>query len=481
MLDRESQHTEWKETWRDDYLRWVCGFANAQGGRLLLGVNDQGLVVGLSDALKLLEDLPNKVRDLLGIVVDVNLHAQGDLSYIELVVQAYPNPISYRGHYYMRSGSTLQELKGAALDRFLLGRQGRTWDGVPLPQFGLTDVSAQAMARFRQLAQRSGRLDVETLAESDAQLLDKLRLKDGAYYKRATSLLFAADPQRFVTGAFVKVGYFESQTELLYHDEVEGDLFHQVKNTLDLLMTKYLKAVISYEGIVRVETFPVPREALREALLNALVHRDYAVTAPVQIRVYEDRLRIWNPAVLPEGWTMDTLLGSHSSSPYNPAIANAFFRAGEIEAWGRGVERIFAACEAAGTPKPVLSYDPYDMWLEFAFDEAYLKALGAGRKLVAKVTPEVEAQVEAQVEWTATELSILRACQDQPCSSQQLVQAAGYSQRTGNFKRAMDRLLARGLIGYTVPDKPQSRLQKYKLTSAGRHWLIGVNAKDRRA
>jgi len=243
MLKQESQHTEWKETWRDDYLRWVCGFANAQGGRLLLGVNDKGQVVGLPDAAKLLEDLPNKARDLLGIVVDVNLHTEGDLSYIEVVVQAYPNPISYRGHYYMRSGSTLQELKGAALDRFLLGRHGRTWDGVPLPQFSLADVSAPAMARFRQLAQRSGRLDAETLSESDANLLDKLRLKEGAYYQRATALLFAADPQRFVTGAFVKVGYFESETELLYHDEVEGDLFHQVKTTLDLLLTKYLKAV----------------------------------------------------------------------------------------------------------------------------------------------------------------------------------------------------------------------------------------------
>ena len=202
---------------------------------MLLGVNDKGQVVGLPDAAKLLEDLPNKVRDLLGIVVDVNLHDEADLPYLEVVVQAYPNPISYRGHYYMRSGSTLQELKGAALDRFLLGRHGRTWDGVPLPQFSLADVSAPAMARFRQLAQRSGRLDAEALAytsvDSDAHLLDKLRLKEGAYFKRATALLFATDPQRFVTGAFVKVGFFESETELLYHDEVECDLFHQVQKS----------------------------------------------------------------------------------------------------------------------------------------------------------------------------------------------------------------------------------------------------------
>ena len=431
---------------------------------MLLGVNDKGQVVGLPDAAKLLEDLPNKVRDLLGIVVDVNLHTEADLPYLELVVQAYPNPISYRGHYYMRSGSTLQELKGAALDRFLLGRHGRTWDGVPLPKFSLADVSAPAMARFRQLAQRSGRLDAETLVESDAHLLDKLRLKEGAYFKRAAALLFAADPQRFVTGAFVKVGFFESETELLYHDEVEGDLFHQVKNTLDLLLTKYLKAVISYDGIVRVETFPVPRAALREALLNALVHRDNAVTAPVQIRVYENRLRMWNPAVLPEGWTLDTLLGAHSSSPYNPAIANAFFRAGEIEAWGRGVERIFAACEAAGSPKPVLRYDPYDMWVEFPFDPEYLKALWAGQgraeHVGAQVTPEVTPEVGRMLKLLKGEMS--RA---------ELMSALGLKDEKHFRTHYQQVALALGVLEMTVPDKPNSRLQKYKLTQAGRRWL----------
>ena len=390
-----------------------------------------------------------------------------------MVVQAYPNPISYRGHYYMRSGSTLQELKGAALDRFLLGRHGRTWDVVPLPQFSLADVSTPAMARFRQLAQRSGRLDAETLAESDANLLDKLRLKEGPYYQRATALLFAADPQRFVTGAFVKVGYFESETELLYHDEVEGDLFHQVKNTLDLLLTKYLKAVISYDGIVRVETFPVPRAALREALLNALVHRDYAVTAPVQIRVYENRLRIWNPAVLPEGWTLDTLLGAHSSSPYNPAIANAFFRAGEIEAWGRGVERIFAACAAAGTPKPLLRYQPFDMWMEFPFDPAYLKVLRAGQGQSGQTTPEVTEQVTEQVtvQVTVQVARLIVALGDQTLSLQELMQTLGLSHRPNFLALHLRPALAAQLIQMTVPDKPQSRLQKYRLTPAGRRWL----------
>ena len=129
----ESQNIEFKESWNDKYLQWICGFANAQGGRMFIGVNDKHEVVGVDNSKKLMEDIPNKVRDVLGIIVEVNLLDADGLDYIEVVVEAYPYPISYRGHYYQRSGATNQELKGAALDRFMLRRQGRTWDGVPVP------------------------------------------------------------------------------------------------------------------------------------------------------------------------------------------------------------------------------------------------------------------------------------------------------------------------------------------------------------
>jgi len=124
MNDRENQVVEWKEFWRDDYLRWICGFANAQGGRLVIGKNDRGETTGVKNARKLLVDLPNKIRDLLGIIAEVDLVIEGGKDILEIGVDSYPNPISYRGRYYVRSGSTLQELKGATLDRFLLRRQG---------------------------------------------------------------------------------------------------------------------------------------------------------------------------------------------------------------------------------------------------------------------------------------------------------------------------------------------------------------------
>jgi ATP-dependent DNA helicase RecG len=138
---KEHQHIEWKESWHDEYLKWICGFANAEGGVLVIGRNDKGAVTGLTHAKKLLEDIPNKVRDILGVMVDVNLREENAKDYLEIVVDPYPNPISYRGEYYYRAGSTNQALKGAALDRFLLRKQGRHWDGVPAPHFTVADLS----------------------------------------------------------------------------------------------------------------------------------------------------------------------------------------------------------------------------------------------------------------------------------------------------------------------------------------------------
>lgn len=175
--------------------------------------------------------------------------------------------------------------------------------------------------------------------------------------------------------ASVKIGYFRSAAELIYHDEVHGDLFTQARHITELLLSKYMKAVVTYEDIVRIERLPVPREVLREAVLNALVHRDYMNSAPIQIRVNDDRLVLWNPAVLSEGWTQQTLLEPHASQPHNPDIANTFFRTGEIEAWGRGIERILAACREAKTPTPQIRFDAGGIWTECVFSVDYLEAV----------------------------------------------------------------------------------------------------------
>jgi ATP-dependent DNA helicase RecG len=423
-------------------------------------VNDRGEAVGLRDARRLLEELPNKARDLLGMVVEVNLHEKDGKDILEIVTPAYPNPISYRGHYYQRSGSTLQELKGAALDRFLLRRYGRTWDGAPMPGVAVTDLSLAAFSHFRQLAAKSGRLEADALAETETALLEKLKLTEGHYLKRASVLLFHPDPSRLLTGAFVKIGFSRPDAELRYHDEINGDLFPQAGQTLELLLTKYLKVAIDYDGMVRVERFPVLRVALREAVLNALVHKDYMACTPVQIRVYDDRLTLWNPAVPPEGWTQQSLLEPHGSRPPNPDVANAFFRAGEIEAWGRGIERIFAACQAEGVSPPQIRFDSSGMWMEFVFGKAYLRLLHGSQEKMPSSTPHVTPHVTPEVERL---LAVLTGEMDRV----EIMRALGLKDRMHFSTRYLQTAIAQNLIEMTIPEKPKSRKQKYRLTLSG--------------
>jgi ATP-dependent DNA helicase RecG len=339
----ETQNIEYKAIWQEKYLRWICGFANAQGGIIHIGKDDNGEVVGVKNAKQLLEELPNKITTILGIVCDVNLHETTQGSYIEVAVDPQPNPVNYKGEYHYRSGSTKQELKGAALDKFLLQKYGRKWDSVPVPNVSINDLSLIALQRFRQKAAESRRVDEDILSDNVEHLLQDLQLIDenSGNLKRAAVLLFHPKPERFVTGAYIKIGFFQGDDdELAFQDEVHGSLMEQIDKAIDLLTTKYIIYAISYEGISRREKPSFPKTAMRESVLNAVAHKDYASAIPVQISVYPDRLVFWNAGYLPETIGIEKLLQKHPSIPYNPDIANALFRSGDIEVWGRGYRKI---------------------------------------------------------------------------------------------------------------------------------------------
>ncbi len=365
---QESQNIEWKEIWKDEYLKWICGFANASGGKIIIGKNDKGEIVGVKNSKKLLEDIPNKVKDILGILVDINLHKTRKGDYLEIVIEPQPFAVNYKGQYFYRSGSTRQELKGVALDKFLLEKKGRTWDSVLIPKISITELKNETLDFFKKLAVKNKRIEENILDENDENVLENLKLLEKSVLKRAAVLLFYPDPEKFVTGAFIKIGYFQSDTELIFQDEIHGNLFEQVEKTTEILFTKYIKAIISYDGIHRIETYEYPKEAIREALLNAIAHKDYAYGFPIQISVYNDKLMIWNEGRLPESWTVEKLLQKHSSKPRNPDIANAFFRAGYIEAWGRGTIKIVEQCQKHGLPTPEFKNDGSDFWITFKKD-----------------------------------------------------------------------------------------------------------------
>lgn len=347
----EQQNIEYKSSWHDDYLKWVCGFANAQGGVIFIGKDDNGQVLGVDDYKRLMDDIPNKIRNAMGITVEVNLHEENSLYFIEIITYPYSVPISLRGRYYYRSGSTKQELTGASLNEFLLRKSGKTWDDVIEPRATYDDIDENTIKIFIQDAEKSGRLP-ESGELSIPQLLDKLRLSENGQLKRGAVILFGKEPSRFYPNLFVKIGRFgKDDADLIFQENIEGNIITQVYAILEMLQYKFLVKKVSFEGINRIETNEYPIPALREVILNALVHRNY-MGAATQIRVYDDKIVFWNEGALPQGLSLEGLLGFHASQPRNTLIADVCFKGGYIDSWGRGVLKIYNSCKEAGLSNP---------------------------------------------------------------------------------------------------------------------------------
>jgi ATP-dependent DNA helicase RecG len=350
----ESQNIEWKESWRDEYLKWICGFANAKGGKIIIGKNDKGDVIGIDKYKKLMDDIPNKIQNQLGIVCDVDLKEYEDKKHIEIDVKPYDVPISYQGKYHYRSGSTKQELKGNALNEFLLKKAGKTWDDVIEPRASLDDIDISAIEAFKKGATSSKRMPFIAEENDIEPILDNLLLLENGQLKRSAILLFGKNPCRFYINAYVKIGRFgQTDDDLLFQEVVEGNAYQLADKTLDILDKKFLVSPISYQGLQRVEKWEYPYEAIREVILNAIVHRDY-MGAPIQISVYDDKLIVWNEGSLPNDLSIEDLKKKHSSRPHNPILAGTFFKGGLIEAWGRGTIKIINECKKAGLPEPII-------------------------------------------------------------------------------------------------------------------------------
>ena len=334
----ENQNIEYKSSWHDDHLKWVCGFANATGGTIFIGKNDQGAVVGVSDYKRLMDDIPNKIKNYLGLIADVNLLDERGKYFIEIITPPYTVAVSLRGRYYQRSGSTNTELIGSALTEFLLRKSGQTWDEIIESRATIEDIDQKSVDLFLEAEGKSGRMpDVKGL--SLMELLEKLRVADAGKLKRAALILFGKYPGRFYQNLTVKMGRFGKTDDDLKFQEVPKQLGH-----------KFLIKNISFEGLLRIEKGEYPAAALREVLLNALVHRNY-MGAMIQIRIYDNKLSIWNEGTLPAGITFADLRGNHPSKPRNPIIADVCFKGGYIDACGRGTLKIITACKEVELPE----------------------------------------------------------------------------------------------------------------------------------
>ena len=373
-MNIENQNIEYKESWRDEYLKWVSGFANAQGGKLYIGIDDKGNVCGVENAHRLSEDIPNKIVALLGIVTDVNILNREGKNYIEIEVAPSNIPISYKGKYYYRSGSTMQELNGMALQQFILKKMGRSWDDMVHERAKVDDLDREAIDFFLHKGIQAGRIDPSEANAPTMTVLQNLHLVDDeGRLKNAALLLFCKQPGRYFTGTEFKIGRFHSNiADLLSQEMIECSIIQMADRVVRMLKDKFLTMPIHYEGLQRVETLEVPEDALREILYNAICHKDY-FGPQIQMRVWDHHVEIWNDGELPEKITPENIEDVHASYPRNKNIAFVFYKAGFIESWGRGWKKICDGFTAAGLPKPTIESKQGGVLVTFQRNNVNLK------------------------------------------------------------------------------------------------------------
>jgi ATP-dependent DNA helicase RecG len=354
MQEKESQHVELKESWRDENLKTLSAFANTVGGKLYVGIRDDGTICGVRNSSKLMEDLPNKINNILGVHANINVQEKDNLKYLEIEIVKSPYPVSFQGRFYIRSGSTTQELKGSALQRLLLTANNLTWDEITVPDVSWDEIDIGTVRMFTRKAIQANRLPLDIDENDLNNLFENLGLSQNGILTRASLLLFAKKPTRYCFLGVCKIGRFRgnSHVDLITDDVIECPLFQMPDRIMELLIAKYLQKNFTYSGLQRIETLEYPEVALREAILNAVIHRDYGANTFFTIKVFDNSLELWNEGELLFPLRIESFKTQHLSRLRNKLMANIFYRSGQIETWGRGTLKMLEDARKGDYPEP---------------------------------------------------------------------------------------------------------------------------------
>jgi ATP-dependent DNA helicase RecG len=466
----ESETLEFKPSFNQDVIETAAALANTRGGRILIGVSNTGAPAGALFSQEALRDAVNRISNATepSVIPDTEKVSLDGGDVLVLTVPEYPlKPVAVRGRCFKRSGSTTRQMIPAEIAEVHLQCTGQSPDTLPVDGKTVADLNLELVRLYMTRAKNSGR---RSFSENDDPLavLQKLELvRNGREVTRAAVFLFGKNPQSPFSQAVVHAGRVRGATEIMDDRFIRGSIIEQVEESLDFIKKHMnVKSVISGKSR-RDDVWDYPLTALREGLTNAICHRDYGDLADIQIKIYDHSLQIWSPGFLPFGMTVEELLRpNHSSKPRNRLIAQAFYDMGMIEQYGSGIKRVIDACLEAGLPEP-----------EF-------ENFSGGFQIVFKPTAQATAQDEGtdgeQVGEQASEQVgeqvglALKSLKHGEKTKAELLGDMGLANAYLNYKRHVVSLLELGLIEMTIPDKPNSRLQKYRLTEKGKLFLKGT-------
>ena len=442
-------------------LETLCAFLNGEGGIVFFGIRPDGRAEGQQVSDKTLRDIAqamNRFEPPVNVPVERLAVAPGrEILILQAHRHADSGPFTFDGRPYERVSSTTRKMPLSTYERLLLDHAFSkvTWESFPAKDVRLEELDREEILRTRELAIQQNRISPGTSRDIE-DILDGLGVRKNGALTHAAQVLYGTGFLSCYPQCLLKMGRFRGTKitgEIVDNRQEYLHAFAMVREGMAFLeRTMPLGARFPEGSIFREDRFPVPLTALREILLNAVMHRDYSVFAGyVAIIVFDDRIEIQSSGGLPAGVTVKQLSGPHQSKRRNPFIAEAFHRTGAVEIWGRGTNRVIDECKQHGIPAPT-------------FEERCGYTVVTFRARMADVTAQVTAQVTTQV------AQLLHACRD-PQSRDELQKKLGLEHRENFRKGYLAPAIAAGLIERTIPDKPNSRLQQYRLSAVGRAWL----------
>ncbi len=361
IQEGESAEVEFKESLSlsEPIGKTISSFSNANGGTLIIGVTDSEEIKGVELGENTLEQLANRIKQhtdpkIYPSISTVNLNGN-DVVIIE-VKESLEKPVFYRGSAYKRVGKSTHKLKSSEI-RNLAKNSGRKfqWDEQICEEASLDDIDEEKVRQFLQTARNKRDLDIDPDISME-EALERLNILKDGNPTNAGILLFGKNPQRFFRQTETRCAKFKgtkAQKPFLDMKVLEGTISQQIDRAEKFVLDNMKKeAWIEPGDVDRKEKWEYPPDAVREAIVNAICHRDYQTTSNVQIRMFDDRIEIWNPGKLPEPLTPESLKEKHESIPKNPLIARMFFLVKKIEQWGTGTNEMVDMCLEHGLPEP---------------------------------------------------------------------------------------------------------------------------------
>jgi len=443
----EGQLLEFKRAGVSHLGREICAFANTLGGRILIGVTDAGEIVRTPISNELRSEVQSIARNLDPPLM-VNLEEVDGVLVIEVPASRF-KPHSASGKFYLREGATCQQMNRDEIREFFYHEGLIYFDEKANQRFAWPDDLDQgAYETLLKVCRITPTLDAEAL-------LNNLGLLKGEQMTYAGSLLLGGDSSRLVPGANINCCLFQGTTTRILDQKVySGDFLSNYHAAVNYLLAHLNTA---YEiGFERTEILELPEAALREAILNAMGHRDYRKPGDLQVHLFQDRLEIVNPGGLVGGLTVETL--GTRSIPRNPLLFGMMLRMDLVEKVGSGFKRMNELCDKQNCPRPEIQADAD--WFRMIFRRQNADLRGTTPQVTPTVTPIV----------TPTVKRLVSACSG-TMSRAELQEKVELKDKMHFIEHYLNPALAEGLIERTIPDKPTSRLQKYRLTDKGRALL----------